>query len=93
MILFVCYISFKNYCVEQQWISLACFYILTQIYLKHNIVIKEHIVMLSIIIIVIFMFSSFILRYFDRVGHKAISNDEIQINEDNMATWNIFEEI
>ena len=49
--------------------------------------------MLSIIILVIFMFSSFILRYFDRVGHKAISNDEIQINEDNMATWNIFEEI
>lgn len=51
--------------------------------------------MLSIIIIFVFIFSlvSFILRYFDRVGHKAISNDEIQINEDNMATWNIFEEI
>lgn len=49
--------------------------------------------MLSIIIIVIFMFLSFILRYFDRVGHKKIFDDEISINEDNMATWNIFEEI
>lgn len=49
--------------------------------------------MLSIIIIVIFMFSSFILRYFDRVGHKEISNDEIQINEVNIAVWDIFEEI
>lgn len=68
---------------------------LSQMYPKYDIVVKEHIVMLSIIIIFVFIFSlvSFILRYFDRVGHKAISNDEIQINEDNMATWNIFEEI
>lgn len=51
--------------------------------------------MLSIIIIFVFMFSlvSFILRYFNRVGYKKISDDEISINEDNMATWNIFEEI
>lgn len=51
--------------------------------------------MLSIIIIFVFMFLlvSFILRYFNRVGHKKISDDEISINEDNMATWNIFEEI
>ena len=48
--------------------------------------------MLSIIIIVIFMFSSFILRYFDRVGYKKIS-DEISINGVNMAVWDIFEEI
>lgn len=51
--------------------------------------------MLSIIIIFVFIFSlvSFILQYFNRVGHKKISDDEISINEDNMATWNIFEEI
>lgn len=64
-------------------ITLACFYILTQMYLKYNIVIKEHIVMLSIIIIFVFTFSLivFILRYFDRVGYKKISDDEISINE------------
>lgn len=51
--------------------------------------------MLSIIIIVVFIFSlvSFILRYLNKVGNKKISDDEISINEDNMATWNIFEEI
>ncbi len=51
--------------------------------------------MLSIIIIFVFMFLlvSFILRYFNRVGHKKIFDDEISINEVNMATWNIFEEI
>lgn len=68
---------------------------LSQMYPKYNIVVKEHIVMLSIIIIFVFMFLlvSFILRYFNRVGHKKIFDDEISINEVNMATWNIFEEI
>ena len=51
--------------------------------------------MLAIIIIFAFIFSlvSFILRYFDRVGHKKISDDEISINEVNIAVWDIFEEI
>lgn len=51
--------------------------------------------MLSIIIIFVFTFSLivFILRYFDRVGHKKMSDDEISINGVNMAVWDIFEEI
>lgn len=51
--------------------------------------------MLSIIIIFAFIFLlvQFIWRYFDRVGYKKISDDEISINEVNIAVWDIFEEI
>ena len=52
-------------------------------------------VYLAIVIVFAFIFLlvQFIWRYFDRVGYKKMSDDEISINGVNIATWNIFVEI